>query len=166
MKGEEWPEAAIECLRTLWDAGMSATQIGRHMSRTKCSIVGKAHRLHLKSRLSPIKRNGSSPPIRPYSRRLVRVAGQVTLAPLLALLDDPILLTTPPRERPAPKPKPVAEVPRTVRRSNRQCEWLDSDKPFQRCEAFAWPGYPYCSVHCGRAYINWRGAAADGELVA
>src|SRR6185503_93514 len=99
--------------------------------------------------------------VRQQQRRIrtVRVAS-VKLPPLLALLDDPILLTTPPRERP-PKPNPVIEAPRPVQQSTQQCRWLDGDKPFKRCEAMAWPGYSYCEVHCRRAYINWRGAALD-----
>jgi GcrA cell cycle regulator len=161
MTGTDWPDDAIQRLRTLWDAGMSATQIGRHMGRSKCAIVGKAHRLHLASRPSPIRRDGSSAPIRPYSRRLVRVAGPVTLAPLLALLDDPILLTTPPRERTPPKPKPVIEAPRSVQQSTQQCEYLTGDKPFVRCADRAVFGYPYCESHCRACYINWRGAALD-----
>ena len=73
---------------------------------------------------------------------------------LLALLDDPILLTTPPRERSAPRPKPVVEVPLSVvvRESKRRCDWLDGDKPFIRCCGMAQFGKPYCLAHHKIAY--------------
>lgn len=153
MTGQDWPDDAIARLRTLWDAGISATEIGRRMGRSKNSVVGKVHRLHLVGRPSPIPFSSSTRP------RPVRRVTVVSLPPLLALLDDPILLTTPPRERPAPKP--VVEVPRVMRESNRQCEWLFGDKPFKRCTNKAVFGYSYCEECCRRGYINWRGAVAE-----
>jgi hypothetical protein len=92
--------------------------------------------------------------------RIVRVAS-VKLPPLLALLDDPIMLTTPPRERPPPKPKPTIEAPRPVQQSTQQCRYLTGDKPFVRCADRAVFGYPYCESHCRACYINWHGVALD-----
>ena len=112
MTGQDWPEDATERLRLLWASGMPASEIGRRMGRSKNAVIGRAHRLHLAGRPSPIPFESSTRP------RPVRRVTVVSLPPLLALLDDPILLTTAPRERPAPKPKPVVEVPRQVRQSD------------------------------------------------
>ena len=160
MSGPEWGEAETKSLRLLWDAGMSATEIGQRLGRSKNSVVGRVHRLHLTPRPSPIIRDGD--PRRPYRQRRVVTFNPVTLPPLLSLFDDPILLSTPLPERTAPKPKPVVEVPRVLRESNFRCEWRDDDKPFVvRCGHKAVFGYPYCDEHCRRAYINWRGAVAE-----
>lgn len=51
----DWTPAAVERLRELWASGMSTAAIAREMKTSKNSIVGKAHRLQLPSRPSPIK---------------------------------------------------------------------------------------------------------------
>ena len=51
----EWTEAAIEKLRGLWDEGLVTTDIGLRMGISKSAVVGKAHRLNLPARPSPIK---------------------------------------------------------------------------------------------------------------
>lgn len=155
----EWSADAIERLRIMWDAGLSASEIARREGRSKNSIVGKAHRLHLTPRPSPIREKGS----RNNRRRIIISLPHLSSLSSL-LLDDPILLTAPPRERPAPKPKPkpIAEAPRVVRESNLRCEWRDGDKPcVVRCGHKTVFGYPYCAEHCNTAYINWRGAMAE-----
>ena len=145
----------------LWDDGLSASHIGRLLGVTKGSICGLKNRRGWKQRGSPIRPPRPDVGVRQQQRRIriVRVES-VSLPPLLALLDDPILLTTPPRERP-PKPKPVIEPPRPVQQSTQQCEYLTGDKPFVRCADRAVFGYPYCESHCRACYINWRGAALD-----
>ena len=60
----DWPEWQIQQLRDLWDTGMSTALIAKEMGITKNAIVGKAHRLHLERRPSPIIRNGYVPPSR------------------------------------------------------------------------------------------------------
>jgi GcrA cell cycle regulator len=76
----EWAEETIIRLRALWDEGHSTAEIGRRLSVSKNAVVGKAHRLDLPARPSPIRRDGSgtSAPRRSTPRR---VAGP-TLPPL------------------------------------------------------------------------------------
>jgi hypothetical protein len=52
----EWTPKLIAQLRELWSDGYSAAQIGHRMGLTKGQVVGKAHRLGLDGRTSPIKR--------------------------------------------------------------------------------------------------------------
>lgn len=56
----EWTEETISRLRALWDEGLSTAEIGRQLSITKNAVVGKAHRLGLPSRPSPIRRASAS----------------------------------------------------------------------------------------------------------
>ncbi len=51
-------------LVALWAEGHSAATIGRMLGATKHAVIGKAHRLHLASRPSPI-------PQRTYTRVVV-----------------------------------------------------------------------------------------------
>ncbi|MBK1666882.1 hypothetical protein CKO28_02345 [Rhodovibrio sodomensis] len=50
-----WTDERIQELTRLWQAGHSASEIGKRLGVSKNSIVGKAHRLKLPSRPSPIK---------------------------------------------------------------------------------------------------------------
>ncbi|WP_264812479.1 GcrA family cell cycle regulator, partial [Gluconacetobacter sacchari] len=52
----EWTEETIARLRALWQQGLSTAEIGRQLSVTKNAVVGKAHRLGLEARPSPIRR--------------------------------------------------------------------------------------------------------------
>ena len=52
-----WTEALIAALRRLWAEGHSTAEIGRRMGITKNAVVGKAHRLMLAPRPSPIRRD-------------------------------------------------------------------------------------------------------------
>ena len=54
----EWTEARVNKLKRLWDDGLSASQIAEQLGEvTRNAVIGKAHRLGLSSRPSPIKRN-------------------------------------------------------------------------------------------------------------
>ena len=53
----EWTEESITCLRGFWQEGLSTAEIGRRMQITKNAVVGKAHRLTLPPRPSPIRKN-------------------------------------------------------------------------------------------------------------
>lgn len=51
----EWNESRIETLKSLWDEGLSTSEIGGRLGITKNSVVGKVHRLGLSKRQSPIR---------------------------------------------------------------------------------------------------------------
>ncbi len=52
-----WTDDKIEQLRKLWDKGLSASQIATELGDgiSRNAVIGKAHRLGLKSRPSPVK---------------------------------------------------------------------------------------------------------------
>ena len=56
-----WTEDKVEKLRELWDEGLPTSQIGKILDFTKNAVVGKAHRIGLERRPSPIKRNIMKP---------------------------------------------------------------------------------------------------------
>ena len=137
--GHDWTEEMIARLRALWDEGLSTAEIGRRMSLSKNAIVGKAHRLHLPPRPSPILLKGSGS--RPSERRQIRKDGP-SLPPLRSVADDTAPLP-PPTPAPAPA-KPAAPV--FVRRvSHDPCCWPIGEpgtRSYRTCEAPAKPGKP------------------------
>ncbi|SIS41243.1 GcrA cell cycle regulator [Insolitispirillum peregrinum] len=61
MSGESaepmvWTDERIEQLKELWAEGLTTGEIGKRLGVSKNAVVGKAHRLGLKGRPSPIKR--------------------------------------------------------------------------------------------------------------
>src|ERR1700728_1782906 len=50
-----WTQERVDALATLWSEGHSTAEIGRRLGITKNSVVGKAHRLSLAPRPSPVK---------------------------------------------------------------------------------------------------------------
>jgi GcrA cell cycle regulator len=59
MNGEPdggWNDEKIGRLKKLWSEGLTTGEIGKRLGVSKNAVVGKAHRLGLKGRPSPIKR--------------------------------------------------------------------------------------------------------------
>ncbi|UUY00177.1 GcrA family cell cycle regulator [Sphingomonas sp. J315] len=81
-----WTDERIETLRKMWDSGLTATQIAEELGGvSRNAVIGKAHRLGLASRPSPVKANATEAKPTPASA-----------AP------------------PAPKPAPAAPAPRAA----------------------------------------------------
>ena len=55
-----WTNELIDQLVVLWGEGLPTAEIGRRFAISKNAVIGKAHRLLLKPRPSPLKR----PPVR------------------------------------------------------------------------------------------------------
>ena len=68
---DSWHDHEIAGLRQGWDEGLSASQIGRRVGKTKNAVIGMSRRLDLPSRPSPIRRDGQPPaPRRPQPPKL------------------------------------------------------------------------------------------------
>lgn len=65
-----WTPELIERLGALWAQGLSTAEIGRSLGISKNAVIGKAHRLGLTARPSPLK----SPPVR---RRVIGLQAPV-----------------------------------------------------------------------------------------
>ena len=142
----DWTDQTIATLRTLWDEGHSTAEIGRRMDTTKNAIVGKAHRLKLSARPSPI---------RVASPDRSKLALRIT-PPVLAVSS---FLLIAPLPAPAPKPSPVQPAPPATARRAGTCQWPIGEPGrigFHLCGDESVAGRPYCSDHCGRAYVRSR----------
>ena len=56
-----WDENNVSKLKELWDQGLPTAQIGKLLGFTKNAVVGKAHRIGLERRPSPIRRTSVKP---------------------------------------------------------------------------------------------------------
>ena len=57
-----WTDERIETLRKMWEAGQTASQIAEQLGGvSRNAVIGKAHRLGLQSRPSPVKPNEATP---------------------------------------------------------------------------------------------------------
>ena len=154
----EWNEESIGRLRALWAEGLSTAEIGRRMGVSKNAVVGKAHRLNLPSRPSPIRRDGE----RTQRRRLPRRVQGPTLPALSASL-APMPQEAPRMvERAIPVLRAVC-LPRPGARVT-PCCWPIGEpgsKSFRFCDADAIAGKPYCEDHASLAYVKVRDRRED-----
>jgi GcrA cell cycle regulator len=141
-----WSAEKDDTLRKLWAEGLSASLIAERMGTTKNAIVGRARRLRLPSRPSPIRRNASPPPVRRVK------PGVSTLPPVASAAPSPVPAATqvaspqppgntalaptrPAAARPSPKPpRLVCETPRppVAAPGDRGCQYItafDSRRP-------------------------------------
>lgn len=58
-----WTEERIETLKKMWEAGQTASQIAEELGGvSRNAVIGKAHRLELQARPSPVRPNEPAPP--------------------------------------------------------------------------------------------------------
>ncbi len=181
----EWNEDVIGRLRELWTEGHSTAEIGRRLGVSKNAIVGKAHRLDLPARPSPIRREGSAPSTerRAAPRRvegptlppLASTGGATVMTPIVAApAVAPALVVAvapapvqpkfvPPRPMQVAPPRIQAVAPRPYGRIVTCC-WPIGEpgtKTFRFCDDRSEPGKPYCEDHAKLAYVKVRDRRED-----
>lgn len=148
-EGGIWTEPRVTRLTELWLDGVSARLIGIEMGIPKNAVVGKAHRLELPQRGSPIDYSGKSP-----EKKARRQAGLAS--------------ATPQSETTVPLAAHESEV--IVPRRRGACQFIAGEKGVDfkiyadapRCPESARPGSPYCGAHhirCHRTRLAWGEAA-------
>ncbi len=177
----EWTEQRIEMLRKLWGQGQTASQIATLLGGvTRNAVIGKAHRLGLTGRPSPIKRDGAeaaAPRRRPAAQRRQQPAVAAMPVPrhmptraAATLIADaqprygaPALDMTDARSEPQVAIPKAPSAPRvSAQAGSKSCSWPvgDPKQPgFHFCGDAAEAGRPYCAHHCGIAYHRKSEAA-------
>lgn len=70
----EWTEERVTRLKSLWGEGRTASQIAVILGDvTRNAVIGKAHRLGLKGRPSPIRKEKTAATPKPARRAVVQV---------------------------------------------------------------------------------------------
>ena len=117
----KWTEKVVEQLKQLWADGLSTAEIGRHLGITKNAVIGKAHRLKLPSRPSPIRKTPKVKPIKPVSSKKTTTSKKTQATPTRSLSNtrrtqqsiSPATATPPTIEKPQPKtnsPLPTEKI--------------------------------------------------------
>ena len=122
-----WTESRLAKLRELWDEKLSISKIGEALGVSRNAIAGKAHRLGLEKRQSPIK-----PSIK--SKDTSSEWNEEELGP-----------------------KPLRVILRNLEWSRSKCLWPSGDPKntdFKFCGDAVLSGKPYCLKHCALAYNN------------
>jgi GcrA cell cycle regulator len=157
----DWTTEAIERLKALWAEGHSTAEIGRRMGISKNAVVGKAHRLNLSARPSPIRRDATPRPA-PVPR-----APRPVPTPMQRLVQPPVMRpAAPPALPPQASAPPVvrsfpAPRPRT---GSRSCCWPIGEPGtagFRFCGGEPMAAKPYCMEHAALAYVKPRDRRED-----
>lgn len=148
-----WTDERIDQLKQLWEKGLTASQIADKLAGgiSRNAVIGKAHRLGLKARPSPVKSGEGGVVETPVAE-----PRPVAAAPVAAPVAE------------APRPKPVAARPvaaptggsssgktSLLDLSDKICKWPighPGEADFHFCGKPAQPSFPYCGEHCAVAY--------------
>jgi GcrA cell cycle regulator len=176
-----WNDDRIEQLKQLWDKGVSASQIADQLGGgiTRNAVIGKAHRLGLKARPSPVKTEPSKKAVAaaapapaaaaPASAAPAAPAPTPQPAPTVARAPERPLADEAVAEPVLDAPTPmVADAPQKSKSNggkatkvtlldlnDKICKWPighPGDEDFHFCGKPVNPGTPYCLEHCAVAY--------------
>lgn len=124
-----WTDERVVQLRQLWGNGKSASEIAEILGGvSRNAVIGKAHRLELSGRPSPIKRKDEE---------------EEEAAPTTAKAPA----------KPVPEGKPGGAT--ILNLTERMCKWPigdPRDKDFHFCGKAAHGNLPYCAEHAAIAY--------------
>ncbi len=96
-----WTDERIEKLTKMWEGGSTASQIAEDLGGvSRNAVIGKAHRLGLKARPSPVKANDKTEQPAPAAKP----------APKAPAADAPRAAPVAARPQPAPAPRPAAPI--------------------------------------------------------
>ncbi|TPG12181.1 GcrA family cell cycle regulator [Sphingomonas oligophenolica] len=97
-----WTEERIQTLKTMWEGGQTASQIAEALGGvSRNAVIGKAHRLALQARPSPVKPNEPD-------------AKAATAAPAPVAAPAPAAKPTPKAAAPEPEAAPPVAAPEPV----------------------------------------------------
>ena len=128
--GNVWTDERLEELKKLWAQGLSISQIGEALGVSRNAIAGKAHRMGLPKRPSPISKPKAEKP---------------KVEPVVAERDLPLRLEL--RQLVWSRSKccwPTGDPKKNG---------------FVFCGDTVVPGKPYCLPHCKEAYTTSRDAS-------
>jgi len=159
-----WTDERVALLKRLWGEGKTAAEIAKLIGGvTRNAVIGKAHRLKLSGRVSPIQENGEGAvvaraPRKPSEPRTARTINKVTSRDMIA----PVIM---------PKIEPdfcIGEGVQLIELKERMCRWPVGDpkeEGFKFCGGPSSEGMTYCDHHCRLAYqVNTKNKMRIDDL--
>ncbi|MDH5722236.1 MAG: GcrA family cell cycle regulator [Alphaproteobacteria bacterium] len=144
-----WTDERVALLKKLWGEGRTAAEIAKDLGGvTRNAVIGKAHRLKLSSRISPIQQNTKKVVLKTSSEANNNVSrsSKVTHISPVEVLEKKLKTVT--RARPEKLYSLMDLKPRA-------CRWPEGDPKeddFGFCGAESLAGLPYCQEHAQLAY--------------
>ncbi|HLT77918.1 MAG TPA: GcrA family cell cycle regulator [Ferrovibrio sp.] len=154
-----WTDEKVKALVQLWESGQSITQIGKALGMTRNAVVGKAHRIGLAKRASPIMRSEKPAQPRQPVQRHEATHHAAPAAPRTVQVREE-QAAAPAGQQSQLTPAMLAALTPS---SGPRCKWPIGDPKttdFDFCSSVALPGKPYCAQHCAQAYTNWNPESA------
>ena len=133
-----WTSTRIAKLKKLWDKGLSTSEIGTKLGFSKNAVVGKAHRLGLKSRQATTKKIK-----RKVTPKLSKGAPAKSTSKSTA------------SAKKAPTKKSQSKIISILDLKPGMCRWPMEDprsEEFSFCGEPTFGKKPYCLKHCSQAY--------------
>lgn len=110
-----WTDERIGTLKKMWEGGATASEIATELGGvSRNAVIGKAHRLGLKARPSPVKANDKKKPAAPVKKPAATPVRAAPVEPRAAPAErtspaaEPAERPAPRAAAPAPRPEPVA----------------------------------------------------------
>lgn len=162
-----WTADKIALLKVLWPSGLTTAEMGRRLRVSKSAVVGKAHRLRLPGKPSPIRNEEYS-----AARARAMVKWHAEGRPKRGTPPRPV---APPRQKKDLKqnfPEPVAQPNPAARyiamgTVHKPCEFLIGERrDFKVCGADRVVGKSFCPDHCAEVYIKIRPRQLTAEAAA
>ncbi len=149
-----WTDEKIEKLKKLWKKGLTTVEIGKELGISKNAVVGKAHRLKLESRPSPIKKAVDKKPITPENKVEAKPTKSAKVKEQPKAKEKPQPQTQPKEKEKIIPPENMVTLMDVTATS---CRWPigdPQDPDFHFCDKEAVEGRPYCLMHCAQAYMG------------
>jgi len=107
-----WTDERIDRLKELWSKGMTASQIADELGGvSRNAVIGKAHRLGLQSRPSPVKPNEPAPA---KGKTAAEPQAEIAAEPAPVRAEPVVQAVPQPAPAPVPLERPSAPEPRVV----------------------------------------------------
>lgn len=138
-----WTDDRVALLKKLWTEGRSAAEIAKELGGiTRNAVIGKAHRLKLSNRVSPIQQNNKKPAAaKPVEKRIEKSVADLPLSKAVVKAKQP--------DREAGSLLSLLDL------KPRMCRWPvgdPHDETFGFCGEDVIMGLPYCCEHAKMAY--------------
>lgn len=142
-----WTDERVSVLKKLWGEGHTAAEIAKQLGGvTRNAVIGKAHRLKLSNRVSPIQQNKKPANAnKRIEKKPVEKAKTVTVKTKEAVSKVVV-------EEKKVNPEDLYSL---MDLQPRQCRWPSGDpkeKDFGFCGEKSMAGLPYCAEHAKVAY--------------
>jgi GcrA cell cycle regulator len=153
MGVETWTQEQTDLAISLWRQGVSGSIIGARLGKSRCSVLGKLHRLKLTTpRPTRVQRRNIGQDTRKERQRRARELAAKSArppTPFAKLMAEPFV----------PQPAPV--IPRNQLKDlqslgDNECRYPCTDGPPSShlfCSREKRPGLPYCDLHARVCFV-------------